>query len=225
MRDIEILPTCVPTGADDIERAARLAQSLRTSLHLDIDDGIFAPTVTWPYVMAGEFEPFSLPAAPQEVHLMVEGPRSIGLEFVRAGVPRIVAHIEAFADSDEAHGTLDLWRDAGAKEVGLALLFDTPTSLVEPLLPACDVVHFMSIATIGTQGIPFEPSAPARIAEFHAAHPGVLLSVDGGVSASNIAALARAGARRFGVGSFIAKAADPSEAYRALKEAAQNALQ
>ena len=102
---------------------------------------------------------------------------------------------------------------------------DTSFELVAPLVEICDVVHLMSIATIGTQGIPYDPSAPARIAEFHGRFPHMLISVDGGVSEKNIADLVRAGARRFGVGSALMRSENPGKAYETLKSLAENALQ
>jgi pentose-5-phosphate-3-epimerase len=49
-------------------------------------------------------------------------------------------------------------------------------------LPHVDFVLLMTIPRIGVQGIPYEPSAPARVAKFHAKYPNVPISVDGGVS-------------------------------------------
>lgn len=227
MRSIEIIPTCVPRDADDLARGADAIRGFSEHIHIDVDDGLFAPVVTWPYTEVGvwDAEQVSVPSGMRsEVHLMVEDPRSLGIEFVRAGARRIVAHVEAFATSDEAHGALDAWRENGAAEAGLGMLMATPFEVIEPLVRACDVVHLMSIASIGTQGIPYEPSAPARIAQFHARHPDTPISVDGGVGESNIVDLVRAGARRFGVGSAISKASDPAAAYARLKELAQSAL-
>ncbi len=227
MTGIEIIPTCVPRDANDLARGADAMRGYSDEIHIDIDDGLFAPVVTWPYTEAGMWDAggISVPAGMRsEVHLMVEDPRGIGIAFARAGARRIVAHIEAFGSAEEAHGALDAWRENGAEEAGLGMLMATSFEVIEPVVRACDVVHLMSIATIGTQGIPYEASAPARIAEFHARHPDMLLSVDGGVGESNIADLVRAGARRFGVGSAISKAADPAAAYAKLKVLAESAL-
>lgn len=225
---VEIIPTCVPTEAADLSRGADAIRSFAHTIHIDIDDEIFAPVRTWPYTSAGTWEPFDIAGAkglPAEVHLMVEDPREIGIAFARAGAVRIVGHIEAFATADEARAALDAWRKSGASEAGLGILKATPFETIEPLVPLCDVVHMMSIATIGTQGIPYDGSAPARIAEFHARFPETLISVDGGVALSNIADLVRAGARRFGIGAAIAKAENPEKAYQALMSLAERALQ
>jgi len=224
---IEIIPTYVPRDEGDLSAGAENIRSFATAIHIDIDDGIFAPITTWPYVKQGAFEDFDLSATAglfSEVHLMVEEPKSIGVAFAHAGARRIVGHIEGFADADEVLDALDAWKKAGASEVGLGLLLQTPFEVIAPLVPVCNVVHLMSIATIGTQGIPYESSAPARIAEFHRLFPDVTISVDGGVSENNIGDLVRAGATRFGVGAAISKAPDQKEAYEHLKAIAESAL-
>ena len=221
---VEIIPTCVPQSADDISKTSELIQTFTKQIHIDIADGIFAPSHTWPYTEHGTFEKFDLSAAldlQKEVHLMVEEPRQIGIEAARAGAFRIIGHAEAFSSESEAHGALDAWRRAGAKEVGLGLLLDTPFELIEHHVHILNVVHLMSIATIGKQGISYDERAPERIAQFHERFPDILISVDGGVAESNIQDLVRAGARRFGVGSAISKAADPKGVYERLKRLAQ----
>ena len=225
---IEIVPTCVPTEAADVTRGAHAIRAFAHAIHIDVVDGLFAPAYTWPYSEKGVFGAFDLSGAGEllkEVHLMVQEPREIGIAFAKAGASRIIGHVEAFSSEDEAHSTLAEWKKSGASEVGLGILMGTPFEVLEHHLALVDVIHMMSISSIGTQGIPYNPAAPARIFEFHKKHPEILLSVDGGVSASNIADLVRAGVRRFGVGSAIAKARDPEGAYRELKAAAEDALQ
>lgn len=224
---IEITPTCVARDVEDLTACVQKTRGFARSLHLDVDDGLFAQHFTWPYVKQGVFESFDLSAVAgvvAEVHLMVESPREIGCAFARAGASRIIGHIEAFADTNEAHGALDAWRLNGANEVGLGLLMDTAFEVVEPLVPVCDIVHLMSIATIGTQGIPYDEGAPARIAEFHARFPRTMISIDGGVSEKNVADLVRAGASHFGVGSAIMRSENPAAAYERLKSLAESAL-
>ena len=224
---IEIIPTYVPRDLSDLSRGVETIRAFASSIHIDIDDGQFAPITTWPYRKPGIFENPDLACVTglyAEMHLMVSNPRDIGFSFARAGAYRIIGHLEGFTDAYDVLAALNAWREAGATQVGLGLLFQTPFSRIENLIPHCDLVHLMSIATIGTQGIPYEPTAPARIAEFHRLYPSVVISVDGGVSKSNIADLVRAGATQFGVGSAISKAPNPKAAYEELKALAESAV-
>jgi len=204
-------------------------------VQLDVSDGAFTPERSWPYgdgqwaelesLAAGALELPSASRLKYETHLMTEEPRELGTRLSEAGIVRIIGHVEAFADQKEILSALDAWRSAGATEVGLAILLDTPLPVLEPMIRACDVVQVMSIATLGRQGAPYDVRAIARIEELHTKYPGLVIEVDGGVSLTNIADLARAGATRFGVGSAISKASDPKAAYQDLKAAAESALQ
>ena len=224
---VEIIPTCVPKSAEDLQKAGHTISAFARSIHIDIDDDIFTPVLTWPYVERGKWKEFELGLTGFEIHmhLMTDEPRELGIAFARAGAHSIIGHLEGFSDTAKVPSTLDDWRSGGAKEAGLGVLMHTPLEVLHPLVPSCDFIHFMSIATVGTQGIPYDSRAPARIAEFHTRYPEMLISVDGGVSVTNISDLTRAGATRFGVGSAIMKSEDPKAAYEALKAAAENALQ
>jgi ribulose-phosphate 3-epimerase len=223
---IEINPTCVPTDAESVAKCAENFKAFASRMQVDIDDGVFAPHLTWPYATPGRFDPFRFPSLPTmalEIHLMVSEPLKLGLACAHTGVERVIGHFEAFADKDHILPTLEEWRGGGTKEVGLAILFGTPFEALTPYIAACDFVLLMTIASIGVQGIPFEQGAPERIREFRAKYPNAVIAVDGGVSKSNIQDLVRAGATRFGVGSAISKAPDQKTAYEELKRLAEEA--
>ncbi len=233
---IEIIPTnTCPASFAELRQRSELFAGFSKQVQLDIDDGVFAPELSWPYLgeQWAELEAMAvsgkkLPcvdALAYEAHLMVEEPTRIGELLARVGCTRVIAHVEVFEGEISAREAFALWKAAGALEVGLAALIDTPLSALEPYVADCNVVQFMSIARLGKQGASFEPRIIARIAEFRERFPDTLISVDGGVSETNIQELVRAGARRFGVGSAITKAADPKAAYENLKTIAESALQ
>lgn len=228
--DPHILPTntCPP----DLSELARITEELsRFSLEIQLDlaDGAFAPVTSWPYrhPQWSELEALSiskgLPMSDRifyEAHLMVQDPLDIGIRLARAGVKRIVPHVEALAGKPEAMSYFSQWHDAGAQEVGLALLIDTPLEAVDPYINECDVVQLMSIASIGAQGQPFDDRALSRVEELHARYPEKIVSVDGGITEATVEALVRAGANRLCVGSAISKAADPAAAFARMHERA-----
>ena len=231
---IEIVPTntCPPDFAELSRRSESFAD-FAPQVQLDIDDGVFAPEISWPY-QGGQWSELedmavrakALPASDMlmyEVHLMVEDPFHIGELMARVGAMRILAHVETFENEKSAKDAFLAWRSAGAKEVGLAILIDTPLSALDLIIPFCDVVQIMSIAKLGYQGAQFDVRAFDRIKELHAKYPDLMIEVDGGVSESNIAELVRAGARRFGVGSAISRSENPADAYSRLKKLAESA--
>ena len=224
IRTVEIIPTCVPTNPRELAMSVQKIRAFSHTIHLDIDDGIFTPAMTWPYTAAGNFSDVTLqPFAGMDVHvhLMVKEPRDIGIAFSRAGAASVFGHIESFNSSREAEKVIEAWRKSGALEVGLAILLDTPLNVLDPVMGACDFIHIMTIATIGTQGIPYDPRGIERVRELHAKHPNIILSVDGGESEVNIPDIVRAGASRFAVGSAIMKDSDPAVAYARIASAAK----
>ena len=232
---IEIIPTNTsPETLAELSLRTRVLKELSDWIQLDLDDGTFVPVVSWPYqsgqwaeleeLAEGKALPF-VDSVKYEVHLMLEDPRGIGELLARAGASRLLPHIEVFGNRDAIAETFSAWRSAGAAEVGLSVLMETPLASVEPLISECDVIQLMSIARLGRQGAPYEPRVVERIQALHEGHPELIIAVDGGVSEANIAELARAGASRFGVGSAITKAKDQKAAYQSLKSLAENALQ
>ncbi|MDO8551963.1 MAG: hypothetical protein Q7S01_00360 [bacterium] len=235
MAEIEIIPTntCPP----DYSELARRSESFSTFapvIQLDLDDGVFAPVVSWPYhkgqweevetmAKGGEKLPFS-ETMKYETHLMVQEPVRIGEMLAQMGCARIIAHREVFKDAQAVTNAFSKWRDAGASEFGLALLIDTPLSVLDGCVEDCDVVQLMSIPTLGKQGAPYDSRVIGRIEELHKRYPELIIAVDGGVSEKNIADLVRAGARRFGIGSAISKAANPADSYARIKALAESAI-
>ena len=212
----EILPTVVPAQVDDIASAVTRYFFAQT-LHIDITDGTLTPNTTW--LFSGEYD---IPRKPlsYEAHLMVANPLSLGIMCANGGVSRIIAHIESFPSAERAREAFAAWRAAGAREVGIAVTMKTSINACDAFVPLVDVVQFMTIDTIGSQGAPFSEHALARVASFHARHPTKMISVDGGVNSENIGQLARAGAMRFCVGSALARAENPASTYKMLLEAA-----
>jgi ribulose-phosphate 3-epimerase len=143
-------------------------------------------------------------------------------------VKRIIVHAEALAaegaDPGRISSLFDRWKLHGA-EIGIALLMSTPVEALQHYAHLCDEILVMSIKTIGAMGAAFEPSSLERIAALHAAYPKPVMAVDGGVNATNIQDLVRAGATRFGVGSAISKTSDPTAAYNELKSLAECAVE
>ncbi len=210
----EIIPTVVPNEFQDV-LDARKRYAFASSLHIDAVDGSFAPGKTW-LPLSGE-KLLDAKTTCYEAHLMIENPLSTGLAFVRMGARRIIAHLEAFNHSEHAQETMDMWRKAGAQEVGVAVLMDTRLSELSPYASLIDTVLVMTIATVGKQGAPFDERALGRIAEIRTRFPELTIAVDGGVSIKTIGQLEEAGASRFCVGSALSGAKDPESHLKELQ--------
>lgn len=225
-----ILPTnTCPPDLSELVRRTEAFSRFAPEIQLDIADGEFAPVVSWPYregqweeleqLALGEGLPFHETLG-YEAHLMVQEPREIGGLLAKAGCRRLVFHIEAMSASQAVQDMFTEWKAAGAKEVGVSLLIDTPLESVDEIIGLCDVVQLMSIPRIGAQGQPFDERALSRVEELHAKYPDMMVAVDGGISESNIELLVRAGANRLCVGSAISNAMNSETAFFTLHERA-----
>jgi len=218
----EVIPTVVPSSLDDVVAFVARCREFSKTFHVDAADGSLAPNDTWiPGV--GEKLPES-GALFYEAHVMAKHPEAAGNAFAAAGAKRIIAHVEAFDSEQEAGSAFASWRNNGATEIGIAALIATPLEALDPYIVSCQSVTLMTIASVGTQGIPFDERGYGRVADLHARYPDLLIEVDGGVGAAQIATLARAGARRFSVGSAISKSPDPAKTHRELLGLAEGAV-
>ncbi len=179
-------------------------------IHFDVMDNHYVPNLTIGPGVAQAIKPWCKRAdgtpVPLDVHLMVEPVDALAQSFARAGADLITFHPEASRHVDR---TLQLIRDAGCKA---GLVFN-PASSLEVLdyeMDNLDMVLIMSVNPgFGGQG--FIDEALRKAARVRAkldaykARTGrdVLLEVDGGIKADNIARVAAAGADTFVAGSAI----------------------
>jgi ribulose-phosphate 3-epimerase len=208
-----ILPAILAHSEQEFLDKLALFDGIAPVIHVDVMDGSFVPNTTWFDVIALHTKRFQ---SRFELHLMVNDPRPLGTLFAKIGCIRILPHIETFNGVDDAKTMFAEWKAAGASEVGISLLLDTPLSEIDQYADMIDVVQLMSIAKVGAQGQPFDESIYSRIEELHATYPDMMVSVDGGVAENNVEMLTRAGANRLCVGSAISKAEDPAAAYAAI---------
>lgn len=225
--EIEIIPAVMPRSLNDLEEHVSRVSGSAPWMQIDVMDGKFVRGKTWPYISfdakAFEFEFEGLPnweEVDYEFDLMVKNPEKEIERFVMIGASRIILHVESTELISEAI-TLAKEKDL---EVGLALNIDTPNDVLEKFIPDIDFVQFMGIATIGLQGEPFDSRVIEKISSFRKKFPDVIISVDGGVSLSNVRALVDAGANRLVSGSAIFKNDDTHGAIGEFYNIANNVI-
>lgn len=220
---IEIIPAIMPKSEADLEDKVGLVAGRVSTVQLDIMDGRFVPSRTWPHYSSdrASFEALlseeeGLPYWDQvdfEIDLMVDKPEEAVEDWVVAGASRIVAHIES---TKHMNAVADICR--GRVELGIALNIDTPTDAIDPYLEDAKFVQFMGIRTIGLQGEPFDDRVVDKIRAFHNNHPEIVIAVDGGVSLENAKLLVEAGAKRLVSGSGIFASGNPAEAVKQFRD-------
>ncbi len=215
--DPHIIPAVVPRDAADIETRAEVSSKFAQWLHVDICDGDFTPDNNWPLPGLSKLPADTLA---YEAHIMASAPEPIGLAMLESGAQRLIVHREVFADLAEAERVCTSWRAAGAREIGCALLLDTPLSELDGMAHFVDFVQLMSIPRVGHQGEQFDEHVLSRVEELHAAYPEMMVSVDGGISEANVEELVRAGANRLVVGHVLLESTEPEATYASIHERA-----
>ena len=201
--------------AEEIAAAERGGAGL---VHVDVMDGHFVPNITiGPPVVKSIRKATRLPL---DVHLMIEDAERYVDAFADAGASWVSLHVEAVPHLERTVAHL---KERGVRP-GVALNPATPLSALEEILPELHHVLVMSVNP-GFSGQRFIPSSLDKVRRLHALIQArglsTLIEVDGGVDASNIGALAQAGAAAVVAGSAVYGGGDPEAATRRLLEAAR----
>jgi ribulose-phosphate 3-epimerase len=213
---IEIIPAVLPRDFSELKDKLELIKDVAKTAQIDVCDGQFVPTATWPYKRQDDsFEKIlreedGLPGWEKlvfEIDLMVNYPERIVDEWVTAGATRIIIHVEAKGD---IMGTLLQLKDR--VEIGIALGMETPVDVIEQYKEYITSVQLMGIDNIGLQGQAFDMKVVEKVKAVKDRYPDLSVSVDGGVSLENASLLIAAGANRLVVGSAIFKSDNPIEA-------------
>ena len=169
-------------------------------IHLDVMDGHFVPNISFGPGVIAAMRPHSKKTF--DTHLMI-APCDPYLEaFAKAGSDIITVHVEA---GPHVHRSLQAIRALG-KKAGVTLNPGTPVETIEHVIDLVDLILVMSVNP-GFGGQAFIPAALEKIARVRAlagARP-IDIEVDGGVTAENAAAVARAGANVLVAGSAVFK--------------------
>lgn len=219
---VEIIPAILPHDWHEIMEKIERIKGLATTVQIDICDGHFVPTFTWPYKKKDDnfdhliHEEEGLPGWEEldfEFDLMVDKPEEAVEGWVAAGATRIILHAEAKGDLAKAVQMLQ-----GRVEVGLALNIDTPIEMIQDSRfkiheGGVQFIQLMGIDHIGFQGQEFDDKVVGRVKQVRLTHPGLPISIDGGVSLKSAPALIAAGADRLVVGSAIFNEENAVEAF------------
>ena len=210
-----IAPSMLSADFLNLGKDVQMVNANADIFHLDIMDGIFVPNISYGFPVVDAVA--SMAEKPLDVHLMITDPAKYVRRFSSSGAAMLSFHYEAAGENTGE--IVDLVRSCGMK-AGVAINPDIPVSVLFPYLPKVDFVLIMSVFA-GFGGQKFIPETYGRItavkAETERLGLDVKIEVDGGVSPSNAAALAAAGADILVAGSAVCKAADPAAVIAAMR--------
>lgn len=185
-------------------------------IHFDVMDNHYVPNLTFGSMICKALRDYGV-EAPIDVHLMVSLVDSMIEQFLEAGASIITFHPEATNHIDRS---LQMIKDGGA-ECGLVLNPATPLHYLDYVMDKVDQILLMSVNP-GFGGQSFIDGTLDKIKQVRelidASGRDIRLEVDGGVKASNIRAIAEAGADMFVAGSAIFNQPDYKQAIDAMRQ-------
>jgi len=199
---------------------SRLGEQLDTLLgagarifHFDVGDGRFVSEITiGPVVLRSISGLVHERGGKLDCHLMIEEPERQFETIKDAGGDSVTFHVEA---TDDPARTIERARELGLG-AGVAFNPETDPDVAARVAESADLALCMSIHP-GLSGQKFMPEALGRIASLRRSLPdSVLVQVDGGIHADNVAAVREAGASLLVAGSAVFWQDDPAAAYRSL---------
>ena len=185
-------------------------------IHVDVMDGHFVPNITIGPVVVEWVR--KVTTVTVDVHLMITDPDKYAPEFIKAGADWVSVHPDTCANPN---ATLKKIRALGAK-ASIAVNPDVPLSKVANCFDDVDMILMMTVFP-GFGGQAFIADVLPKITEarklIDARKPGVLIEVDGGIKADNVAMVVQAGGEVIVSGSGVFKTPNYAETIRQMRQA------
>ncbi len=218
---IEIIPAILPKDYEDLKNKIALVRGSVPLVQVDICDGIFVPSKTWPFSTGHLDEHFNSILREEEgmpfwedmdfeLDLMVADAVENFDIYTKLGPKRIMFHVEAVGDlnafKDFLEGIDNYIRDS--IEIGIAFNPSIPLEQIYPLISHVDFVQFMGNDKIGYQGVELDEKVYEKIKILREKYSDLPIGVDIGVNDTTAPKLVQAGATKLAAGSAIFKQDD-----------------
>lgn len=206
-RPVRIAPSILSADFSRLgEQVAEAERAGADSIHIDVMDGRFVPTITVGPLVVRALR--SVTRLPFHVHLMIVEPERHIDAFARAGADLITVHVETCPHLDR---TLAQIREAGARP-SVTLNPATPLVMLEEVLEQVDLVLLMTVNP-GFGGQEMIPSSPGRVRRLRRMLDerglgACSIEVDGGINEETLSEIVAAGADVLVMGSAVFGARD-----------------
>ena len=180
-------------------------------LHIDVMDGNFVPNISIGVPVIKSIR--KITDIPFDIHLMIEKPEKLYMDFIKAGADILTVHAEA---------TNSLYRLVNEIKkhckVGVALNPSSPLCMLENIIDEVDLILVMTVEP-GFAEQKFIEGMVKKIekAKEMIGDRNILISVDGGINDRNVGLVKKAGASVIVSGSYIFKSKDYRKAVESLR--------
>tara|TARA_Y100000310_G_C20579444_1_gene762212 strand:- start:417 stop:1067 length:651 start_codon:yes stop_codon:yes gene_type:complete len=206
-----IAPSILSADFRVLQKEVESVEQYADWIQVDVMDGHFvsnlsfgAPVVKWVETKL-----------PLDIHLMVENPADRVEEFLKIGASHITFHAEAVEGTEERKALIEAIRKGGAT-VGIAINPETPLASAEDVLGEVDLLLVMSVHP-GFGGQEFITDVLEKVRDARAAHPDLMIQMDGGVDEKTAPQCIEAGANNLVAGSYIFRSEDRAQAIASLR--------
>lgn len=228
---MKIIPGILETSFAEIDTCVQSVSEYVDTIQVDICDGQFVPSKTWPYsgMITGRIEQdYQVQQLLQEndglpewekvdyqFDLMIKDPWHTIDTWGRIGASAVILHLAAFPSTTTYLDTCEQARGF-LMDVGLAVTYDQyieRKSQIEEILnvEAVRFLQCMTIKNIGVQGQSFDERWLTVLPAIKTQYPNMLIQADGGVHEHSITQLQRVGVDQVVVGSGIFKEGNAGE--------------
>ena len=199
---IKVVPAIIPKSFSDLEDKIDIVSDFVERVQIDISDGEFAQSVTWPYTEGDEFPNHDLPYR-DSMHITLDlysiNPEEVVPAWIEAGIKTVILHLETIDDPSMLISDLRLQ----GIEIGLSINPSTKNSALDEWIPEIDFVQLMGNDKVGYQGVTLDPNVYDKIRELRKKYPDLEIAVDIGVTHETAPKLVKAGATKLVSGSAI----------------------
>ncbi len=192
---------------DEVDSVAESADWIQ----VDVMDGHFVPNLSFGAPVIRNLKT----SLPLDIHLMVTNPADRIAEFQALTVKNITFHAEAVTDTVARKALIEAIRKGG-QTAGIALNPHTSLDVIADCIDDIDLVLIMSVEP-GFGGQAFIESVLEKVKTLRAAHPDLMIQIDGGINAQTALLARTAGANNLVAGNAIFGTSDRSSSISSIR--------
>ncbi len=220
----QILPAIIPSSFDDLNSKIDLVSSYVNSIQVDIIDGNFAPSKSWPFIEGNIVDYVSLLSGGHVIHalddivfeldMMVVNPENYINGFVDLGIDTFIIHLGSTVKMEHV---INQVRE-NQRGLGLAIKPSTPIEDIASYINRVDFVQIMGNDKIGYHRIELDENVFQKVRDLRNRYKNIIISIDIGVNFSTASKLIEAGVDKLVSGSAIYESENIEEAIQKLKQ-------